>query len=59
MKAKSLPKTMKAFERSKFDKDPKDVKEGSKADKTLDKKQFAAVKKVAKKRVVPPQRTIP
>lgn len=44
----ALPKTMKAFEKSKFDKDPKGVKEGSKADKALDKKQFAAVKKKAK-----------
>jgi hypothetical protein len=33
--------TMKAFEKSKFDKDPKGMKEGSKADKALDKKQFA------------------
>lgn len=39
------PKTMKAFEKSKFDKDPKGVKEGSKKDKALDKKQFAALKK--------------
>jgi hypothetical protein len=47
MKAK-MP--MKAFEKSKFDKEPKGVKEGSKADKALDKKQLAAVnKKRAKK----------
>lgn len=42
---KPMPKTMKAFEKSKFDKEPKGVKEGSKADKKLDKKQFAALKK--------------
>lgn len=43
--------TMKAFEKSKFDKEPKGMKEGSKADKALDKKQLAAVnkKKPAKK----------
>lgn len=42
--------TMKAFERSKMDKEPKGVKEGSKADKALDKKQLAAVnRKRAKK----------
>lgn len=38
------PKTMKAFEKSKFDKEQKGVKEGSPKDKALDKKQFAAVK---------------
>ena len=37
--------TMKAFEKSKYDKEPKGVKEGSKADKMLDKKQLAAVNK--------------
>jgi hypothetical protein len=42
---------MKAFEKSKMDKDPKGMKEGSKADKALDKKQLAAVnKKRAKKK---------
>ncbi len=35
--------TMKAFESSKFDKEPKGMKEGSKADKALDKKQLSAV----------------
>lgn len=40
---------MKAFEKSKFDKEPKGMKEGSKADKKLDKKQFAAVNKKSKK----------
>lgn len=44
MKKSTVPKTMKAFEKSKFDKEPKGVKEGSKADKALDKKQFAALK---------------
>ncbi len=39
-----MPKTMKTFERSKFDKEPKGMKEGSKADKKLDKKQFAKLK---------------
>jgi hypothetical protein len=39
------PKTMKAFEKSPFDKEPKGMKEGSKADKVLDKKQFAKAKK--------------
>ncbi len=42
--AKGTPKTMKAFEKSKFDKEPAGMKEGSKADKKLDKKQFAAIK---------------
>lgn len=37
--------TMKQFEKSKYDKDPKGAKEGSKADKALDKKQLAAVNK--------------
>ena len=45
MKKGAMPKTMKAFERSKFDKEPKGVKEGSPKDKALDKKQFAALKK--------------
>ncbi len=44
MPAKGMPKTMKAFEKSKFDKEPAGMKEGSKADKKLDKKQFAAIK---------------
>lgn len=44
MPAKGMPKTMKAFEKSKFDKEPAGMKEGSKADKALDKKQFAKVK---------------
>ncbi len=39
-----MPKTMKAFEKSKFDKDSKKTPEGSKADKALDKKQFAKLK---------------
>lgn len=38
------PKTLKAFEKSPFDKEPKGMKEGSKADKALDKKQFAKAK---------------
>lgn len=42
-------KTMKAFEKSKFDKEPKGAKEGSPKDKALDKKQFAAMKKKASK----------
>lgn len=33
--------SMKAFEKSKFDKDPKGMREGSKKDKALDKKQLA------------------
>lgn len=33
-------KTMKAFEKSGADKEKKGMKEGSKADKALDKKQF-------------------
>jgi hypothetical protein len=37
-------KTMKAFEKSKYDND-KGVKEGSKADKARDKKEYAAFKK--------------
>lgn len=41
----SKPKTMKAFEKSKFDVDKPGMKEGSKADKVLDKKQFAALKR--------------
>lgn len=40
--------TMKGFEKSKFDKEPKGMKEGSKADKALDKKQFAMMKKAKK-----------
>ncbi len=44
-KAKKPPPTMKAFEKSPFDKEPKGMKEGSKADKALDKKQFAKLKK--------------
>jgi hypothetical protein len=39
-------KTMKLFEKSKFDKEPKNgPKEGSKAEEKLDKKQFAKFKK--------------
>jgi hypothetical protein len=34
--------TMKAFEKSKMDKEPKGVKEGSAKDKAMDKKQLAA-----------------
>jgi len=37
------PMSMKTFEKSKFDKDPKGMKEGSKADMALDKKQLAKV----------------
>ena len=48
MAAKS-PRTMKAFERSKFDKEAKGVKEGPPKDKVLDKKQFAAVKRRVKR----------
>lgn len=33
-------KTLKMFEKSKSDKEPKGVKEGSKKDEKLDKKQF-------------------
>lgn len=41
--------TMKAFEKSGLDKDPKGMKEGSKADKALDRKQMGvAAKKKAK-----------
>lgn len=47
--AAKFPKTMKAFERSKFDKEAKGVKEGSSKDKALDKKQFAAVKRRVKR----------
>lgn len=42
MAKKPAPKSMKAFEKSKFDKEPKGVKEGSPKDKALDKKQFKA-----------------
>ena len=44
MKKGAAPKTMKAFEKSAFDKEPKGMKEGSKGDKALDKKQFAKMK---------------
>jgi hypothetical protein len=37
--------TMKAFEKSGKDVDPKGIKEGSKKDIALDKKQMAAMKK--------------
>lgn len=37
--------TMKKFEKSSFDKEKKGVKEGSKADKMMDKKQMAAAAK--------------
>lgn len=40
--------TMKQFEKSKFDKEQPGVKEGSKADKALDRKQFAKVNKKRK-----------
>ncbi len=40
--------TMKQFEKSKFDKEKPGVKEGSKKDKALDKKQLAAVNKKRK-----------
>jgi hypothetical protein len=43
--ARALPKALKAFEKSGFDKEPKGMKEGSKADKALDKKQMASMKK--------------
>lgn len=43
---KPAPKmTMKQFERSPLDKEPKGMKEGSKADRALDKKQLAAANK--------------
>ena len=45
MKKGAMPKTMKAFEKSPFDKEKKGMKEGSKADKMLDKKQFGKMKK--------------
>ncbi len=44
MAAAKKPMTMKAFEKSPFDKERKGMKEGSKADKALDKKQFAKAK---------------
>ena len=44
-----MKKTMKAFERSPMDKEPKGVKEGSPKDKAMDKKQFAAFKKTPMK----------
>jgi hypothetical protein len=37
------PDPMKKFEKSGMDKDPKGMKEGSKADKSLDKKQMNAM----------------
>jgi hypothetical protein len=40
--AKGNPFGKKGFEGSRFDKDPKGVKEGSKADKALDRKQMSA-----------------
>lgn len=40
--------TMKAFEKSKFDKAPKGAKEGSKAEKKADVKPFAAFQKAGK-----------
>lgn len=39
---KPMPKGMKAFEKSGADKERKGMKEGSKADKALDKKQMKA-----------------
>ncbi len=44
MKKPAMPKTMKSFEKSRFDKEPKGVKEGSPKDMALDKKQFAKLK---------------
>lgn len=44
VKKAAMPKTMKAFEKSKFDKELKGVKEGSPKDKAFDKKQFAKIK---------------
>lgn len=46
---KAMPKTMKAFEKSKFDKEPKGMKEGSPGEKAKDKKMFGAMKTKAKK----------
>jgi hypothetical protein len=43
--AKGNPFTKKAFEKSKFDVEKKGEKEGSKADKARDAKQFAKFKK--------------
>ena len=45
-----MPKKMTAFEKSGADVEPKGMKEGSKADKVLDKKQMAAMKKPAAKK---------
>lgn len=41
-------KTFKMFEKSTADKDPKGMKEGSKKEEKLDKKQFAKFKKAGK-----------
>ncbi len=41
--------TMKAFEKSKFDKERPGVKEGSKKDRDMDKKQFKAFAKSFKR----------
>ncbi len=43
--AKKPAKSMKAFEKSRFDKEPKGMKEGSKKEEALDKKQFSKFKK--------------
>lgn len=40
--------TMKAFEKSRFDKEKPGVKEGSKEDRRMDRKQLAAVNKKRK-----------
>lgn len=45
MMAKKSAKTMKAFEKSRFNKEPKGAKEGSKAEEKLDVKQFQKFKK--------------
>ena len=44
------PSLQQRFEKSGADREPKGVKEGSKEDRALDKKQFAAFKKGNKKR---------
>lgn len=45
-----MKKTMKMFEKSGMDKEMKGVKEGSKKDMAMDKKQFAAYKKAPMKK---------
>ncbi len=44
-KAKSKKMSMKTFESSRFDKEPKGSKEGSPADKARDRRQLSAVNK--------------